>query len=606
MARPLLCGIQAALLVFFCVADALVQAEGDLAADTRALLAFKDVVGRHLDWNQSLSACNWTGIRCFQARVVSLTLPATGLRGQIPENTIGNLSELRVLRLRLNNLSGSIPRDLSKCGALRTLYLQDNQLSSPLPSDFSVWPNLIRLNLAFNRFNGSIPPSLNNLTRLGTLFLENNSLTGSLPALNLSNLVQFNVSNNNLSGTVPSTLQRFPRESFLGNTLCNSPLKACVSKIENNGHQEEEHRHGAIIGIVVGAAVFLALIIGIFVILVRKKGSKDSNTVANVNKEKKSVSEPEDFSSKDEYSISLQEPERIRNKLVFFSGGKQTFSLEDLLRASAEVLGRGSVGTAYKAVLELGTVVVVKRIKDVDIGHREFAHQIGVVGKMSHENLVSLRAYFFSNDEKLLVYDYMPMGSLSALLHGNRGAGRSPLSWETRVRIALGAAKGIAYLHEQGSKISHGNIKSSNILLTKDYDACVSDFGLLQLGSNNNPRATKIVGYRAPEVRDTRKTSQKADVYSFGVLLLELLTGKAPTQASLSDEGVDLPRWVQSVVREEWTAEVFDVDLMRYQSIEEEMLQLLQVGMACVAQYPDQRPTIHQAVKMIKDVSMKS
>jgi len=160
---------------------------------------------------------------------------------------------------------------------------------------------------------------------------------------------------------------------------------------------------------------------------------------------------------------------------------------------------------------------------------------------------------------------------------------------------------GIEYLHSRGREISHGNIKSSNILLTRDYNAGVSDFGLAQLVSAT-PSANRIVGYRAPEVTDARKISQKADVYSFGVLLLEILTGKAPSHGSANDDGVDLPRWVQSIVREEWTAEVFDIELLRHHNFEEDMVQLLQVAIDCVAQYPDQRPSMKDVVRRIEDL----
>lgn len=179
------------------------------------------------------------------------------------------------------------------------------------------------------------------------------------------------------------------------------------------------------------------------------------------------------------------------------------------------------------------------------------------------------------------------------------------MNWEIRSGIAVGAARGIEYLHSNGSNVSHGNIKSSNILLTKSYEACVSDFGLAHLvGPSSTPN--RVVGYRAPEVTDPRRVSQKADVYSFGVLLLELLTGKAPTHALLNDEGVDLPRWVQSIVKEEWTSEVFDLELLRYQNVEDEMVQLLQLAIECANQYPDNRPSMSEVASRIEELRRSS
>ncbi|KHN36462.1 Putative leucine-rich repeat receptor-like protein kinase [Glycine soja] len=274
---------------------------------------------------------------------------------------------------------------------------------------------------------------------------------------------------------------------------------------------------------------------------------------------------------------------------MVFLEGVMRFELEELLRASAEMLGKGVFGTAYKAVLDDGTVAAVKRLKEVSVGgKREFQQRMEVLGRLRHCNVVPLRAYYFAKDEKLLVSDYMPNGSLSWLLHGNRGPGRTPLDWTTRVKLAAGAARGIAFIHNS-DKLTHGNIKSTNVLVDVVGNACVSDFGLSSIFAG--PTCARSNGYLAPEASlDGRKQTHMSDVYSFGVLLI-------------AAEALELPRWVRSVVREEWTAEVFDLELMRYKDIEEEMVALLQIAMACTVAAPDQRPRMSHVAKMIEDLS---
>ncbi|WCJ42114.1 Leucine-rich repeat protein kinase family protein [Euphorbia peplus] len=620
-------------LLLFIFLNLLPFSRPDLAGDHAALLNLRSSVGgRTLFWNTSLSSpCSYAGVLCENNRVTVLRLPGVALSGEIPAGIFSNLTQLRTLSLRLNALSGELPGDLSACKSLRNLYLQGNLFSGEIPEFLFTLHDLVRLNLGENNFSGEISSGFGKFSRLKTLYLENNRLSGSLPDLKMEKLEQFNVSNNMLNGPVPERFTVFGTSAFSGNSLCGKPLDVCSS---SNGSivvpsdevpgakKKKKLSGGAIAGIAIGVVIGFILILLILMFLCRKKGSRKSRSIdiasikqqeVGIQGEKAEELENGGFGNGNGngYSVAAAAAaamvgsgkggEMNGKKLIFFGKASRVFDLEDLLRASAEVLGKGTFGTAYKAVLEMGTVVAVKRLKDVTITEREFREKIEIVGAMDHECLVPLRAFYYSRDEKLLVYDYMPMGSLSALLHGSKGAGRTPLNWEIRSGIALGAARGIQYLHSQGPNISHGNIKSSNILLTQNYEGRVSDFGLAHLvGPSNTPN--RVAGYRAPEVTDPRKVSQKADVYSFGVLVLELLTGKPPTHALLNEEGVDLPRWVQSIVREEWTSEVFDLELLRYQNVEEEMVQLLQLGIDCAAQYPDNRPTMSEVTSRIEEL----
>ncbi|XVE75219.1 hypothetical protein DITRI_Ditri12bG0078100 [Diplodiscus trichospermus] len=614
--------------------------------DFKPLMNFKsasDKANKLTSWNSTTDLCTWSGVSCLQNRVSRLVLENLDLTGSFEPLTA--LTQLRVLSLKQNRLSGPVP-DLSNLTALKLLFLSHNEFNGEFPDSVQSLFRLYRLDLSFNNFSGEIPVTVNRLTHLLTLRLEENSFSGPVYNLNLPNLQDFNVSGNRLSGEIPQSLSSFPQSAFGSNAaLCGAPMQKCKS-IESDPKKPgsdgalasplipgrnptvvasspssmpatgnpyktpNSQRHGAakmspfaLLAIILGDVFILALVSLLLYCYFWR------NYVAKMRDGKGSkVLEGE----KIVYSSSPYpaQPGFERGRMVFFEGVKR-FELEDLLRASAEMLGKGGFGTAYKAVLDDGNVVAVKRLKDANVGgKKEFEQQMEILGRLRHPNLVSLKAYYFAREEKLLVYDYMPNGSLFWLLHGNRGPGRTPLDWTTRLKIAAGAARGLAFIHNtcKTLKLTHGNIKSTNVLLDKSGNALVSDFGLSIFASptNNAPRSN---GYRAPELSsDGRKPTQKSDVYSFGVLLLEILTGKCPSIVDNGGPGygyggaVDLPRWVQSVVREEWTAEVFDLELMRYKDIEEEMVGLLQIAMACTSASPDQRPKISHVVKMIEEI----
>ncbi|CAA2998066.1 probable inactive receptor kinase At4g23740 [Olea europaea subsp. europaea] len=231
------------------------------------------------------------------------------------------------------------------------------------------------------------------------------------------------------------------------------------------------------------------------------------------------------------------------SRLVFV---RPVFKFEDMMRSNAEVLGNGTFGTSFKATLENGITIVVKRLQNVIVTRQEFGQQMEVFGRMKNQHVATLMAYYYSRDHKLVVYDYYGAGSASSMLHGKIGANKISLDWESRLRIAVGAARGIAHIHTKvGQDLVHGNVKASNIFLTGRGYVYVSDVGLATL----------------------------------------------------------LVRWVASVLREDSTAEVFDIKLLRIQKIEKAMKKVLQIALDCVKRVPEHRPKMSEVVKILEDIS---
>lgn len=388
----------------------------DPVEDKQALLDFLHNVShtRPLNWSDNLPVCeNWTAVVCSkdESRIIELHLPGTGLHGSIPPNTLSRLSALSVLSLRLNSLTGPFPSDFAKLGNLTSLYLQSNNFSGPLPLDFSVWKNLTVLNLSNNAFSGSIPSSISNLTHLTYLSLANNSLSGEIPDLNVPSLQQLDLANNNLTGSVPKSLERFPSWAFSGNSISSPALPPALPVQPPNSSQPSKHKkfgEPAILGVVIGVCVLGFVVIAFFMIVCcSNKSDGDQNGVTAKPQKKQGFSKKGVSGSQDK-----------DDRLSFFEGSSFAFDLEDLLRASAEILGKGTFGTTYKAALEDANTVVVKRLKEVSVGKKEFEQQMQIVGSISHENVTALRAYYYSKDEKLVVYDYFEQGSAFAMLHG--------------------------------------------------------------------------------------------------------------------------------------------------------------------------------------------
>ncbi|WJZ92877.1 hypothetical protein VitviT2T_011851 [Vitis vinifera] len=545
-------------------------------------------------------------------KLEGISLSHNQIDGIIPDE-LGSLSRLQVLDLSNNSIHGSLPASLSNLSSLALLNLEGNRLNGNIPEAMDRLQNLSVFNLKNNQFEGQIPATIGNISGLTQIELSGNQLIGAIPdsLANLPNLSDFSVAYNNLSGSVPSLLsQKFNSSSFVGNLqLCGysistpcPPPPQILSPPPKQYHRRRLSTKDIIL-IAAGALLVILLLLCCILLccLMRKKaatkakGGKTAGGSATGGGEKAVPAVGTEAESGGGGETG--------GKLVHFDG-PFVFTADDLLCATAEIMGKSTYGTSYKATLEDGNQVAVKRLREkIAKGHKEFETEVAALGKIRHPNLLALRAYYMGpKGEKLLVFDYMPKGSLSSFLHA-RGP-ETVISWPTRMNIAMGITRGLCYLHAQ-ENITHGHLTSSNILLDEQTNAHIADYGLSRLmttAANTNVFATAgALGYRAPELSKIKKANTKSDVYSLGVIILELLTGKSPGEEM--DGGVDLPQWVASIVKEEWTNEVFDLELMRDASTTgDELLNTLKLGLHCVDPSPAARPDVQQVLQQLEEI----
>ncbi|KAK6242495.1 Protein kinase domain - like 10 [Theobroma cacao] len=627
------------LLFFFIFCSLLSLVPLVRSGDAEALLTLKSSIDpfNSLPW-QGTDVCAWTGIKeCMNGRVTKLVLEYLNLTGSLDEESLNQLDQLRVLSFKGNSLSGQIP-DLSGLVNLKSLFLNDNNFTGEFPESVSGLHRLKIIVFSGNQISGHIPASLLKLKRLYTLYLQDNNLKGTIPPFNQTSLRFFNVSNNKLYGQIPVTpaLVQFNMSSYSGNIdLCGEQIQNPCQTINFGpatspaypkvpSSKSSSKKRTRLIKIVVGSVGgFLLLLICVFLVCFVSKRKHEKDQLKEVKS--KGVVNLEGVETGEAVGGGggggggsggmggntsgkqggFWESEGL-GSLVFLGAGDQqmSYSLEDLLKASAETLGRGTMGSTYKAVMESGFIVTVKRLKDARYPRlEEFKRHMDLLGRLRHPNLVPLRAYFQAKEERLLVYDYFPNGSLFSLIHGTRtSGGGKPLHWTSCLKIAEDLATGLLYIH-QNPGLTHGNLKSSNVLLGPDFESCLTDYGLTLFrdpDSVEEPSGATFF-YRAPECRDVRKSStQPADVYSFGVLLLELLTGKTPFQDLVQEHGSDIPRWVRSVREEE--TESGDEPTSGNEASEGKLQALLNIAMACVALAPENRPAMREVLKMIRDV----
>ncbi|XWS40495.1 hypothetical protein CRYUN_Cryun18bG0144700 [Craigia yunnanensis] len=526
------------------------------------------------------------------------------LSGRIPQDTGKLPAKLGQLNLSNNRLSGSLPASIGNFSSLQILLLSSNRFTAEIPSEIGRLKTLLKLDMSRNNFSGTIPSKLGNCFLLTYLDLSQNHLTGPIPVqiaqihilnyLNVSwnhlnqslpkeigsikSLTNADFSHNNFSGSIPQFGQYsfFNSTSFVGNPqLCGSYWNTCnyssVSPLELHNQSGINSQVPAkfkllfALGLLVCSLVFAALAI----IKTRKVGRNSHSW-----------------------------------KLIAFQ--KLEFGSKDILECLKEnnVIGRGGAGIVYRGIMPNGEQVAVKKLLAISKGSSHdngLSAEIQTLGKIRHRNIVRLLAFCSNKETNLLVYEYMPNGSLGEVLHGKGGG---YFRWDTRLKIAIEAAKGLCYLHHDCSPlILHRDVKSNNILLNSDFEAHVADFGLAKfLQDTGTSECMSAIagsyGYIAPEYAYTLKVDEKSDVYSFGVVLLELVTGRRPV-GDFGEEGLDIVQWTkrQTNWNKEGVVKILD---QRVSNIPvDEAMQVFFVAMLCVEDHSVERPTMREVVQML-------
>ncbi|CDY53185.1 BnaA06g40640D [Brassica napus] len=548
----------------------------------------------------------------------------------------GNLLEFQGIRWeQLNRVSTRNPCNFTRVykghtsptfdnnGSMMFLDMSYNMLSGYIPKEIGSMPYLFILNLGHNFISGSIPDEVGDLRGLNILDLSSNKLDGRIPqAMSaLTMLTEIDLSNNLLSGPIPEMgqFETFSPVKFLNNSgLCGYPLPRCgPANADGSAHQRSHGRkHASVAGSVAMGLLFsFVCIFGLILVgremrkRRRKKeaelemygeghGNSGDRTANNTNWKL--------TGAKEALSISLAAFEKPLRKLTF----------ADLLQATNgfhndTMIGSGGFGDVYKAVLKDGSAVAIKKLIHVSgQGDREFMAEMETIGKIKHRNLVPLLGYCKVGEERLLVYEFMKYGSLEDVLHDPKKAGVK-LTWSMRRKIAIGAARGLAFLHHTCiPHIIHRDMKSSNVLLDENLEARVSDFGMARLMSAMDTHLSVSTlagtpGYVPPEYYQSFRCSRKGDVYSYGVVLLELLTGKRPTDSPDFGDN-NLVGWVKQHAKLR-IRDVFDPELLKEDpALEIELLQHLKVAVACLEDRAWKRPTILQVMAKLKEIQAGS
>lgn len=531
------------------------------------------------------------------------------LSGDMPYSIPPNL---QTLNLGSNSLTGSLPYSLSSMTGLVNLYLGNNRLSGNLQDVFSKLGNLTVLDVSFNNMSGNLPQSFSSLYSLSSLYLQNNHFTGDLNVLANLKLQDLNIENNQFSGWLPASFSSIPNLRDGGNSFSSSPAPPpppftppppvptssgqepnTKATSGNAGSGKKSSINGGAIAGIVFALIIGVIVAGLIVVFLRRRSRHNGNdeekfqstapVLGSYTPETPAVKEKHEFMTsllpqetvlKPPPSETFKEPiiEKVLGRKASTRRAKtpisaSAYSVADLQMATnsfsqEQLLGTGALGPVYRGELSNGKLLAVRKI-DLSSApsvqkEEDFMEVISSISRLRHANLAEMVGYCAEHGQRLLVYEYFQRGALSDILHTWDESFRSELTWNIRVKIALGTARALEYLHEECQPaVIHRNLKSANILLDEELNPHLSDCGLSTLSSNPDMQVSTTVfpsGYSAPECTMSGIYTWESDVYSFGVVMLELLTGRKPMDSTR-------PRAEQSLVR--WaTPQLHDIDAL--------------------------------------------
>ncbi|CAF2128239.1 hypothetical protein BRARA_C03777 [Brassica rapa] len=598
-------------------------------SDADCLLRFKDTLTNASvisSWDPLTAPCkrnspNWFGVLCFTGNVWGLQLEGMDLTGKLDLEPLIPIKNLRTLSFMNNNFNGAMP-SVKKLVSLRSLYLSNNWFTGEIPADaFDGMNHLKKLLLANNAFRGKIPSSLASLPMLLEVKLNGNQFQGNIPDFKPKNLKLASFENNDLEGPIPQSLRDMDPGSFAGNkALCDPPLISCSAASWSipdppPSFTEKDKIQTmftvAIVLIVIGIILLLISLV-VFILQNRRRKILSACPSAGQDRIEKYNYDQSMHVERGAESVNSYTSRRgggggavpDQGKLLFLQEDIQRFDLQDLLRASAEVLGSGSFGASYKAGINSGQTLVVKRYKHMNnVGRDEFHEHIRRLGRLSHPNLLPLVAYYYRREEKLLIAEFMPNRSLARHLHANHSVDQPGLDWPTRLKIIQGVAKGLGYLFKElpTLTIPHGHLKSSNVVLDESFEPLLTDYALRPV-MNSEQSHNLMIAYKSPEYSLKGQITKKTDVWCLGVLILELLTGRFPENYLRQgyDANMSLVTWVSNMVKEKKTGDVFDKEMTGKKNCKAEMLSLLKIGLSCCEEDEERRMEMKDAVEKIE------